>query len=100
MKSTIIASLVAAAAAFAPASHHKAGTSLAAKADFANEIGAQAPLGVFDPFNVLGRCDKAEFDRIRAVEIKHGRVAMLAVVGYLTTAGKFTWIGCHWFLAF
>ena len=88
MKSTIIATLIAGAAAFAPASQQKATTALSAKADFANEVGVQAPLGVWDPMNVLGRCDRAEFDRLRALEIKHGRVAMLAVVGYLTTYGE------------
>jgi hypothetical protein len=30
--------------------------------------------------------DKTKFDRLRYVEIKHGRIAMLAVAGYLTNA--------------
>ena len=96
MKSTIFATLLAGAAAFAPASQQKASTALSAKADFANEIGVQAPLGLWDPFNVLGRCDQAEFDRLRALEIKHGRVAMLAVVGYLTTYGKLVVARWNW----
>jgi hypothetical protein len=29
--------------------------------------------------------DQEKFDRLRYVEIKHGRICMLAVVGYLTT---------------
>ena len=90
MKSAIFASLIAGAAAFAPASQQKASSALNLKSGdaFANEIGAMAPLGCWDPFNMLGRADQAEFDRLRGVEIKHGRVAMLAVVGYLTTYGE------------
>eukprot|EP00567_Pseudictyota_dubia_P001747 CAMPEP_0197465984 /NCGR_PEP_ID=MMETSP1175-20131217/64820_1 /TAXON_ID=1003142 /ORGANISM="Triceratium dubium, Strain CCMP147" /LENGTH=201 /DNA_ID=CAMNT_0043002013 /DNA_START=11 /DNA_END=616 /DNA_ORIENTATION=- len=83
MKLALLASLIAGAAAFAPASTGKASTAL--KADFSNEIGAQVPLGFWDPLNVVDGEDQAEFDRLRWVELKHGRVAMLAVVGYLTT---------------
>eukprot|EP00339_Tiarina_fusa_P020135 CAMPEP_0117029146 /NCGR_PEP_ID=MMETSP0472-20121206/21133_1 /TAXON_ID=693140 ORGANISM="Tiarina fusus, Strain LIS" /NCGR_SAMPLE_ID=MMETSP0472 /ASSEMBLY_ACC=CAM_ASM_000603 /LENGTH=198 /DNA_ID=CAMNT_0004736837 /DNA_START=21 /DNA_END=617 /DNA_ORIENTATION=+ len=84
MKLAIFASLLAGAAAFAPAAQKSATTSLSA-ADFSKEIGAQIPLGFFDPLNIVGDADKAEFDRLRWVELKHGRVAMLAVVGYLVT---------------
>jgi hypothetical protein len=84
MKSAILASLVASAAAFAPAQTGRA--SVAAKA-FDGEVGAQAPLGYFDP---LGLCteegDREKFEHLREVEIRHGRVSMLAVTGWLTTA--------------
>ena len=52
---------------------------------FENELGAQAPLGFFDPLGVVNNGDREKFDRLRSVEIKHGRVCMLAVVGYLVT---------------
>ena len=84
MKFVLAASLVATAAAFAPASHKASTTSLAAS-PYAEELGAQIPLGFFDPLDVCGDIDQAEFERIRWVELKHGRVAMLAVVGYLVT---------------
>lgn len=42
-------------------------------------------MGLFDPFNLLDNADKERFDRLRSVELKHGRVSMLAVVGYLVT---------------
>lgn len=45
-----------------------------------------APLGFYDPIGLLEQADVARFERLRYVEIKHGRIAMLAVVGYLVTA--------------
>jgi hypothetical protein len=87
MKLITSALLISSAAAFAPAQTSKA-YSTAINADVSNAIGAQSPLGFFDPFNVVGdpkNTDQAKFDKIRYVELKHGRVAMLAVVGYLVT---------------
>jgi Chlorophyll A-B binding protein len=81
MKSVIIASLIAGAAAFAPVSQ-KASSSALSMA-FENELGAQAPLGFFDPLGLVADGDQEKFDRLRYVEIKHGRICMLAVAGYL-----------------
>jgi hypothetical protein len=39
-----------------------------------------------DPLNMLDGADEARFDRLRYVEIKHGRIAMLAVLGHIHTA--------------
>jgi hypothetical protein len=83
MKSAIIASLVASAAAFAPAQVGRASTSVAL--DISGQIGAQAPLGAFDPLGIMKDADQEKFDTWREIEIVHGRVAMLAVSGYLTT---------------
>ena len=42
-----------------------------------------------DPLNILDGADQDRFDRLRYVEIKHGRIAMLAIVGHMvTTAGS------------
>lgn len=91
MKTVIFASLAVGAAAFAP-SQQQARSSMALNVDLTKEIGAQAPLGFWDPTRTFGddpsnvdAAVKAEFDRKRWVELKHGRVAMLAVVGYLVT---------------
>jgi len=84
MKTAIVASLIAGAAAFAP-SQQSARTSVSTNMAFENELGAQAPLGFFDPLGLVADGDQAKFDRLRYVEIKHGRICMLAVVGYLVT---------------
>jgi hypothetical protein len=82
----ILASIVG-ASAFAPASRMVIRSS-ALKMNFENEIGVQAPLGFWDPLNFLEGADQARFDRLREVEIKHGRISMLAILGHMvTTAG-------------
>ena len=52
---------------------------------FENEIGAQPPMGFWDPLDLLYDVDQERFDRLRYVEIKHGRVAMLACLGDIVT---------------
>jgi len=85
MKLAIISILTGAAAAFAPSSNvAPATTSLQASA-FENELGVQAPLGYWDPLGMLDNASQAQFDRLRYVEIKHGRVAMLAFLGNIIT---------------
>jgi len=83
MKTAVIASLLATAAAFAPAKNANQATSLKA---FEDELGAQPPLGFFDPLGLVADGDQEKFDRLRYVEIKHGRICMLGVVGYLVNA--------------
>ena len=46
-------------------------------------VGASAPLGFFDPLG-FSKTDKATLIKYREAELKHGRVAMLAVLGWLT----------------
>merc|ERR1711972_1156129 len=49
--------------------------------DPATQIGAMAPLGYFDPAGFSKKGDESGFRTLRAAEIKHGRVAMMAAVG-------------------
>ncbi|CAJ1376890.1 unnamed protein product [Effrenium voratum] len=58
---------------------------------FENELGVQAPLGFWDPLGLSKDGDVYSFKRRRSVEIKHGRICMLATMGYITpeVAGKF-----------
>eukprot|EP01041_Mallomonas_annulata_P006037 gene6037-biopygen2909 len=53
---------------------------------FENALGAQPPLGFWDPLGLLKDADQARFDRLRYVEVKHGRISMLAVLGHIVTA--------------
>jgi hypothetical protein len=50
---------------------------------FENEIGVQPPTGFWDPAGFTSDGDAAEFKRRRCVEIKHGRISMLACIGYI-----------------
>ena len=80
-----LASLLS-AAAFAPASFSRKASSI--KMSFEDALGAQAPLGFWDPLGLLKDADQERFDRLRTVEVKHGRISMLAILGHLvTTAG-------------
>jgi len=85
MKLTILTALAGSAAAFAPIQTSSHATAL--NVDLSKELGAQMPLGYFDPLGMSSGADASqeEFDRLRWVELKHGRVAMLAVTGYLVT---------------
>merc|ERR550534_2213909 len=51
---------------------------------FENELGVQAPVGFWDPLGFCKDADQIKFKRRRQVELKHGRVCMLACLGYIT----------------
>eukprot|EP00567_Pseudictyota_dubia_P017399 CAMPEP_0197447688 /NCGR_PEP_ID=MMETSP1175-20131217/14277_1 /TAXON_ID=1003142 /ORGANISM="Triceratium dubium, Strain CCMP147" /LENGTH=213 /DNA_ID=CAMNT_0042979127 /DNA_START=25 /DNA_END=666 /DNA_ORIENTATION=- len=78
MKLVVAALLAGSAAAFAPARVGKASTALNS---FEDELGAQPPLGFFDPLGLVADGNEQKFARLRFVEIKHGRIAMLAFLG-------------------
>ena len=47
-------------------------------------VGSSAPLGFFDPLGFTKGADAKTIAKYRESELKHGRVAMLAVLGWLT----------------
>eukprot|EP00416_Gambierdiscus_australes_P032909 CAMPEP_0171089758 /NCGR_PEP_ID=MMETSP0766_2-20121228/27318_1 /TAXON_ID=439317 /ORGANISM="Gambierdiscus australes, Strain CAWD 149" /LENGTH=233 /DNA_ID=CAMNT_0011547665 /DNA_START=59 /DNA_END=757 /DNA_ORIENTATION=- len=55
----------------------------AAAFDPTTELGVQAPVLFWDPLGFCDDGDEAAFKRRRSVEIKHGRISMLAVIGYI-----------------
>merc|ERR1740117_1384757 len=77
MKIAVSTLLLASVHAFAPSQVAKTATSLNVNE---LELGVTEPLGVYDPLGWLASEPEA-FERRRAVERKHGRVAMAAVVG-------------------
>jgi len=54
-----------------------------APAPDANDLGVLPPLGFFDPLGLAASGTAEDFERRRITELKHGRVAMAAFVGYL-----------------
>merc|ERR1719460_1380524 len=50
---------------------------------FESELGVQAPVGFWDPAGLSKDGDPEKFARRRATEIKHGRISMLACIGYM-----------------
>ena len=61
----LLASLLS-AAAFAPRSMRPA-TSSALRMGFESELGAQPPLGFWDPIGLLDNADEERFERLRTV---------------------------------
>merc|ERR1712176_741484 len=59
---------------------------------FENELGVQPPVGFWDPLGFCDDGDEFDFRRRRCVEIKHGRVSMLACIGYIVPE-YFKWPG-------
>uniref|UniRef100_A0A7S2I7V7 Uncharacterized protein n=1 Tax=Helicotheca tamesis TaxID=374047 RepID=A0A7S2I7V7_9STRA len=87
--------LAGSAAAFAPAAQQARSSTALADKPFADALGAQAPLGLFDPLGLIADGDQEKFDTLREYELKHGRVSMLAVVGYLVTAAGIRFPGAE-----
>ncbi|KAG5175173.1 fucoxanthin chlorophyll a c protein [Tribonema minus] len=96
VKSLALAAMVASAAAFAPAPFM--GTRLAAVKAASSAVtmsvkempGVSAPLGFFDPLGFASKASPETITKYRESELRHGRTAMLAVLGW-----AFTEAGCH-----
>merc|ERR1712083_1141083 len=59
---------------------------------FENELGVQAPVGFWDPAGLSSDGDLSKFKRRRTTELKHGRVSMIACIGYIVPE-YFKWPG-------
>merc|ERR1711963_179661 len=51
---------------------------------FEFELGVQDPVGFWDPLGLSTDGNLQTFKRRRAIEFKHGRISMLACMGYIT----------------
>jgi hypothetical protein len=101
MKLIVLASAVASVAAFAakaPAKKVVAAKKVAPKAKvapkkvvaapsspYSDVLGVQPPLGLWDPMGMLNGATEERFNRLRYVELKHGRICQLAFLGQITT---------------
>ena len=84
MNIAVLAALAGSVTAFAPSPVAQS-SKTALNANFSKELGTQMPLGFWDPLGLIADADQDEFDRLCWVELKYGRVAMLAITGYLVT---------------
>jgi len=78
-------------AAFSTAGNARKSTALQAgigdpNSIFAKDFGATAPHGYWDPLGLTRDGDVEKFQHLREVELRHGRVSMLAITGWLVTA--------------
>ena len=51
---------------------------------FGSELGVQAPIGFWGPMGFCKDCDVDDFERRRGAELRHGRVATCAAMGFVT----------------
>mmetsp|Transcript_11625 Transcript_11625/g.33462 ORF Transcript_11625/g.33462 Transcript_11625/m.33462 type:complete len:213 (+) Transcript_11625:166-804(+) len=79
----LITAMAGSAAAFAPIQTSSSASSTAMQATAGDLPGALAPVGFFDPLGFAEKADANTLKRYREAELTHGRVAMLAVVGFL-----------------
>ena len=86
---TLVA-LAGVANAFAPAQNVNKGTALSAVEDMA---GSTMPFKAFDPLGLATLGSDSTLAWLRAAELKHSRVAMLATSGYLVQAAGFHFPG-------
>jgi hypothetical protein len=85
MKLAVLSSILVSASAFVPSNISFSKSALKA---FEDELGAQPPLGFFDPLGLVADGDQEKFDRLRYTEVKHGRICMLAFLGQITTRAR------------
>merc|ERR1719190_91034 len=89
MKFAAASLLFASVTAFAPSQTGKTVTSLNVNE---LELGVTEPLGVYDPLGWLDSQPES-FERRRAVERKHGRICMIALVGQIVHANGIVFDG-------
>jgi len=83
MKFTIAALTISSAAAFGSFGKPKAAAASVSAFDVMELPGILDPVGFFDPLGFAEKADENTMKRYREAELTHGRVAMLAVVGFL-----------------
>lgn len=91
MKIAVLSSLAVSTAAFV--STTKTATRSSSLNVFEDEVGAMLPLGFFDPLGLVADGNKEKFDRLRYVELKHGRICQLAFLGQIVTRAGYHFPG-------
>ena len=65
----------------------------------AGDIGTTKPLGVYDPLGLMTSMPD-KYRRWQEMEIKHGRIAMLATLHVIVTGAGYKWSGYCSYLSF
>mmetsp|Transcript_32417 Transcript_32417/g.74475 ORF Transcript_32417/g.74475 Transcript_32417/m.74475 type:complete len:195 (-) Transcript_32417:215-799(-) len=88
MKLAVLLTFFGSVAAFAPASQTKPTTTTSLQG-WKDEmiVGVTPPVGFFDPVGLSRGKDDKTMNLYREAELKHGRVAMAACLGWYITAG-------------
>jgi len=73
--------LASTSSAFTPSK--KTSSMSAIKMSYEAMPGATAPVGYWDPLGLTKDKEKELFDKARVGEVKNGRAAMLAIIGYI-----------------
>merc|ERR1712084_100045 len=81
LSTSLVLFLSSSSAAFMPNTNMAKNSAL--KMSEINLPGALPPVGLFDPLGFAAKANDATLLRYREAEITHGRVAMLAAVGFL-----------------
>jgi len=63
------------------------------------DVGTTRPLGVFDPLGLMTKMPE-KYRRWQEMEIKHGRIAMAAVLHVIVTGAGYKWDGYASYLSF
>ena len=80
----LLATIIGSAAAFAPVQQK---TTSSTSLNSWKDVGVTAPVGFFDPLGFSAGKSEEVMNYYRESELKHGRVAMAACLGWFITAG-------------
>merc|ERR1719152_650695 len=86
-------------AALAPRAPTSAASAVSMTAISPGDIGTTRPLGVWDPLGLMTKMPD-KYRRWQEMEIKHGRIAMLAVLHVIVTGAGYKWAGYCSYLSF
>merc|ERR1719454_2462888 len=86
-------------AALAPRAPTAAAASVSMTAISPGDVGTTRPLGVWDPLGLMTKMPE-KYRRWQEMEIKHGRIAMAAVLHVIVTGAGYKWSGYCSYLSF
>jgi light-harvesting complex I chlorophyll a/b binding protein 1 len=86
-------------AALAPRAPTQAASAVSMTAIRPGDIGTTRPLGVWDPLGLMTKMPD-KYRRWQEMEIKHGRIAMAAVLHVIVTGAGYKWSGYCSYLSF